>query len=215
MADLGRLGPDTGRRFPWAGLLAVVLPLAAGYGSYKYVAIRLVAPLKAEVAANKKAAEAARTDIDKVTREAERMKREVRALQSIAKVEILWGGASGDKTKLTPDAREAKIAIPFTRNGSFWVSALPGNSAIWYYADEGDTLARIAAQPKVMGAAWLWPILATENNLKMSGTEPLAAGTLVKVPNRINEAQIRRAITEAGTPDKAKDEILAQAGLKP
>ena len=209
-----RLGPDNGSRFPLVPILVVLLPLAAGYGSYKYVAAKVVKPLALEVAANKKAADAVKSDLDKLTRDAERMKREVRALQVIAKVEILWGGASGDKIKLSADAHEAKIAIPFTRNGSFWSSALPGSSAIWYYADEGDTLARVAAQPKVMGAAWLWPILATENNLKMSGTEPLPAGTLVKVPNRINEAQIRRAITEAGTPDKAKDEILAEAGLK-
>lgn len=214
MSDSLRLGPDRGGRFPTLGLLVVLLPLAAAFGTWKYVEIKALRPLNLQVATLRKSFDASQSDQDKMAKEVERMKRQVGALQTIAKVEILWGGAT-DKGKAPETAKETKVEFAFTRNGSNWVSPHEINGTVWYYADQGDTLARIAAQPRVFGTWWLWPILAQENNLKVTGIEPLAAGTLIRIPNRIAEQQIRRAITEAGTPDKAKDEILAQAGLKP
>jgi hypothetical protein len=214
--ELMSLGPDRGSGFPVLPLLVVLLPLIAGYGSYKFVQVRSLRPLVSEVAGMQKAATSSQADQDKMAKEVDRLRRQVGALQAIAKVEIVWGGASDSpKGSKLPEARDTKIDFAYTRAGSFWVHPRDGQATVWYYTDEGDTLARIAAQPRVLGAYYLWPILATENGLKMSATDALPAGSLVRVPLKVNEAQIRRAITEAGAPDKARDDIFAQAGLKP
>lgn len=217
MAEMMRLGPDRGSRLPILPLLVILLPLASAYGTLKYVQTRTLRPLNERLAAMKKAADVSQTDQDKIERDVEKMKREVAALQAIAKVEILWGGelAEGEKKGKPVDAKDTKIDFAFTHQGGVWVNPRATNGTIWYYTDEGETIARISAQSRVLGAYWLWPILAEENNLKVTGTEPLAAGQMLRIPAKIVEYQIRHAITEAGAPDKARDEIFAQAGLKP
>lgn len=217
MAEMMRLGPDRGSKIPILPLLVILLPLCSAYGTWKYVQVKSLRPVNERIAAMKKAAESSQADQDKIARDVERMKREVAALQAIAKVEIFWGGelAGGDKKAKPVEAKDTKIDFSFTHQGGVWVNPRETSGTIWYYTDEGETLARISAQSRVLGAWWLWPILAEENNLKISGTEPLAAGQMLKIPARISEYQIRHAITEAGAPDKARDEIFAQAGLKP
>ena len=214
MADMMRLGPDRGGRFPILALMVVAVPIACSFATWKFVETKALRPLNATIATMKKTAADSQSEQDKMEKEVERMKRQVGALQVIAKVDILWGGAV-DKAKDKVAAKDTKVDFGYTRNGNQWINPHESSGTVWYYTDKGDTLGRIAEQPRALGAYWLWPILVSENNLKVNGTDELPAGSMVRIPNRINEGQIRRAITEAGTPDKAKDEILAQAGLKP
>ena len=213
-----RLGPDRGSKFPVIPLLVILLPAAAAYGAWKYTQVKSIRPLGERIAAMKKAADSSQADQDKMSREVEKMKREIAALQTIAKVDILWGGDAAEKIekgKKPVDAKDLKIDFAYTRQGSVWTNPKAQNGTIWYYTEEGETLGRIAAEQRVLGAYWLWPVLAEENGLKINGTDSLPAGQMLRVPARIAEYQIRHAITEAGAPDKARDEIFAQAGLKP
>ncbi|HUQ42655.1 MAG TPA: hypothetical protein VM052_09150 [Candidatus Limnocylindrales bacterium] len=195
---------------PVVPLLMIAIPIAFMAVSLKVVHSRNLKPVGAEIRRLQKMAEVAQTENERLAKEADTLRRQVDALQAISRVEILWGGAKADATR---------IAFPYARNpNATGVYMHPRESAgtVWYYTDEGDTLSRIAAHPRVLGASVLWPILAAENNMqKVSGTDPLPAGRLIRVPVRVSEAQIRRATVEAGASDKIRNEVFAQAGLKP
>lgn len=212
--EMMRLGPDRGSKIPVLPLLVVLLPIAAGVGTWRYIQVKSIRPLQASVRQIHKSLDKSETEQDGFSRDVTRMKREIDALQAIARVEILWGGEANPKDAKI-EAKDTKIDFAFTHTGNLWVPPKDTGVTTWYYTDEHQTLGRIAAEPRVLGAYWLWPILAAENGLKVNGTEPLPAGQMIRIPARITEYQIRRAITEAGTPDKARDAIFAQAGLKP
>lgn len=204
---LPSIGPDRGTRIPFVALLALLVPVLLSAGVIKLVQTRWIHPLNAQVAALRKSADGEQEKLGKVETEVDRLRRQVAALQAISRVEILWGGAKADTSR---------VAFPYERaqSSSFWAHPTT-DETLWYYTDAGDTLTRIAAHPRVLGAAHLWPILAKENGLRANGNDELPAGKLVRVPARLNEYQIRSAVTEAGAPDKQRNEIFAQAGLKP
>ncbi len=192
--------------FPLLPLLVFVVPLAIAAGSLRYVQTRALRPIRAELEALQKTATAATADNERLSKEVERLGKEMAAVQGVTKVDIVWGGAAeGDK----------RVAFPYQRaaGSGVWAHPRDGSATVWYYSDEGDTLARIAAHPRVLGATHLWPILARENGLKVDGNHPLPAGRLIRVPSKIYESQLRGAITEAGAPNEARDEIFTQAGL--
>lgn len=192
--------------FPLLPLLVFVVPLAVAAGSLRYVQTRTLRPMRAEIASLRKTADAATADGDRLSKEVERLGKEMAAVQGVTKVDIVWGGAAeGDK----------RVAFPYLRaaGSGVWSHPREGQATVWYYTDEGDTLARIAAHPRVLGATHLWPILARENGLKVDGNHPLPAGRLIRVPARLYESQLRGAITEAGAPNEARDAIFTQAGL--
>lgn len=193
-------------RFPWIPLLVVILPLATAGGTLKFLQVRSLRPIKAELTKVRNSALAAESETVRLSAEVTRLSRELKALEGISKVDIVWGGA-GEST--------SRIAFPYQKNGSVWVHPRTGSATVWYYTDEGDTLKKIAAHPRVLGAAHLWPLLAKENGLQADDGTPLPAGRLLRVPDRVYEYQLRHALTVAGTPDKQRNEILAQAGLKP
>lgn len=201
------IGPNRGARVPVVALIAFVVPLVVSAGVLKLVQTRWVHPLNAQVANLRKSADSEKEKQEALQEEVDRLTRQVGALQRISRVEILWGGAEAD-TK--------RVSFPYKRstNATFWEHPVT-NETLWYYTDAGDTLAAIAAHPRVLGAAHLWPILARENGLSPSGSAQLPRGRLVRVPPRLNEFQIRGAVTEAGAPDEQRNEIFAQAGLRP
>lgn len=204
---LPSIGPNRGARVPLIPLLVFLVPAVVSAGAVKFVQARWIHPLNAQAATLRKAVQAQEDSRTSLVEEVDRLRRQVAALQAISRVEILWGGATADTTR---------VAFPYTRpaGSTFWEHPTT-NETLWYYTDEGDTLSRIAAHPRVLGAAHLWPVLATENGLRATGSDSLPGGRLVRVPARLTEYQIRRAITEAGAPDKQRNEIFAQAGLKP
>ena len=204
---LPSIGPDRGTRVPLLGLLALFVPVLLSAGVIKLVQSRWVHPLNAQVVTLRKTTDVEQEKLGEVEDEVDRLRRQVAALQAISRVEILWGGATADTSR---------VAFPYQRaqGSSFWAHPTT-DETLWYYTDEGDTLTRIAAHPRVLGAAHLWPILAKENGLRATGNDALPAGRLVRVPARLNEYQIRGAVTEAGAPDKQRNEIFAQAGMKP
>jgi hypothetical protein len=204
---LPSIGPDRGGRFPIAGLLALFVPVALSVGVVKLVQARWIRPLSRDATQLLKNASAEAEKQAELAEEIDRLTRQVAALQAISRVEILWGGAAADTTR---------VAFPYQRSSgsSIWTHPTT-NETLWYYTDEGDTLSRVAAHPRVLGAAHLWPILARENGLRITGADSLPRGQLVRVPARLNEYQIRGAVTQAGAPDKQRNEIFGQAGLKP
>jgi hypothetical protein len=195
-------------RLPLVPVLVFLIPTALTFASFKYLQIHSLRPIAAEFATLQKQAKSAKDDNERQAAELARLERQVAALQAIQRVEIVWGGALSDTGHVT---------FPYQHDLGGKVFVRPGDSTatVWYYCDEGDTLQRIAAHPQVLGAAYLWPILASSNGLSIDATDPLPAGKLIKVPNRIGEYEIRSAITKAGAPDKARDAIFAVAGLKP
>lgn len=201
------IGPNRGPRVPVVAVLALVVPVLLSAAAVKLVQVRWVRPLNSQTATLRKNATLEREEQEALQEEVDRLTRQVAALQAISRVEILWGGASAD-TK--------RVAFPYRRpNGATYWEHPTTNETLWYYTDEGDTLATIAAHPRVLGAAHLWPILARENGLRPAAGDKLPRGRLVRVPPRLNEYQIRGAVTEAGAPDDQRNEIFAQAGLKP
>lgn len=204
---LPNIGPDRGTRVPFVALLSLLVPVVLAAVTIKFVQSRWIHPLNAQVATLRNAAASEGEEQDKLAMEIDRLTRQVAALQRISRVEILWGGATADTSR---------VAFPYQRpqGATYWAHPTT-DETLWYYTDEGDTLARVSAHPRVLGAAHLWPILAKENGLRGSGADALPAGRLVRVPARLNEYQIRGAVTEAGAPDKQRNEIFAQAGLKP
>ena len=201
------IGPNRGARVPFAALLALAVPIVLSAAVVKLVQSRWVHPLNSQVASLRKSTESEKEKQAALQEEVERLTRQVAALQRISRVEILWGGAEADVKR---------VAFPYKRptGASFWEHPIT-NETLWYYTDAGDTLAAIAAHPRVLGAAHLWPILARENGLQASGSAELPRGRLVRIPPRLNEYQIRGAVTEAGAPDEQRNEIFAQAGLRP
>ena len=204
---LPSIGPNRGPRLPIVGLLAILVPLAASAAAIRFIQIRWVRPLNIQAAALRRNLESEQEAREALGKEIDRLNREVGALQAISRVEILWGGAASDTDR---------VAFPYARpsGATYWAHPIT-DETLWYYTDKDDTLSRIAAHPRVLGAAHLWPILARENGLRVSGADPLPGGRLVRIPARINEYQIRSAVTEAGAPDEQRDAIFAQAGLSP
>lgn len=193
-------------RFPLLPLLVFLVPVVVAAASLRYVQTRSLRPLRAELGALQKTVEAGTAENERLSKEVQRLGKEMAAVQGVTKVDIVWGGAAGG---------DKRVAFPYVRaaGSGVWNHPREGAATVWYYSDEGDTLARIAAHPRVLGATHLWPILARENGLKVDGNHPLPAGRLIRVPSRIYESQLRGAITEAGAPNEARDEIFAQAGL--
>ena len=204
---LPSIGPSRGNRVPIIPALVIVVPLLLSGMAVRLVQQRWVHPLNTQVASLRTRSSTSTEELDKMTREVDRLTRQVGALQAIARVEIVWGGASDT----------SRVAFPYQRpNGAtFWEH--PANpQTLWYYTDEGDTIGRIAGHPRVLGSSYLWPILAQENGIRAdSASTALEKGQLIRVPPRVNEMQLRRALTEAGAPDKARNELFAQAGLRP
>ena len=206
---LPSIGANRGNRLPILPALVVVVPMLLSGVAVRLVQQRWVHPLNTQVASLRKTTGSSTEELEKVTKEVDRLTRQVAALQAIARVEIVWGGAS--------DTTSARVAFPYGRpsGATFWEH--PANpQTLWYYTEEGDTIGRIAAHPRVLGSSYLWPILAQENGIRAdTASSEVAKGQLIRVPPRVNEMQLRRAITEAGAPDKARNENFAQAGLRP
>lgn len=201
------IGPHRSRGVPFAALLAIAMPVLLAAVVVKFVQTRWIHPLNAQTKQLRDTTEADAAKQEELAKEIDRLTRQVAALQAISRVEILWGGANSDTSR---------VAFPYQRaqGSSFW-SHPTTDETLWYYTDQGDTLTRVSAHPRVLGAAHLWPILAKENGLRATGSDELPAGQLIRVPPRLNEYQIRGAVTEAGAPDKQRNEIFSQAGLKP
>lgn len=196
-------------KLPVVPLLLLALPFLVTGAGLKILHTRNLKPVGAEIARLKKIADANAAENDRLAKEVDRLRREVSALQAVSRVEIVWGGAQAD---------DKRIAFPYQKSATasgMWTHPRDGAATVWYYTDAGDTLARIAAHPRVLGASQLWPILAAENGMHgAGGTDELQAGRLIRVPARITEPQIRRAIVEAGASDKARNEIFAAAGIR-
>lgn len=198
------------RGFPVMAILVFAVPVLMTFGGFKYLQVHSMRPIGKDLKVLEENAKNDRADNATQAKQLAQLQRQVAALQAIAKVEIVWGDTSIPQNK--------DISFPYQHDiGSrTWVRPGDSSSTVTYIADDGDTLARVAANPKVLGAAYLWPILASENGLDATdGTWKLKADQLVKVPNRIYEYQIRNAITKAGAPDKARDAIYKVAGLTP
>ena len=204
---LPSIGPQRRGGLPIGALLGIVVPFVLAVVVVKFVQTRWVHPLNSQAKQLRDSSETFAGKQEELSKEVDRLNRQVAALQAISRVEILWGGATSDTSR---------VAFPYQRaqGSSFWAHPTT-DETLWYYTDEGDTLTRVAAHPRVLGAAHLWPILAKENGMRANGTDSLPAGQLIRVPARINEYQIRGAVTEAGAPDKQRNDIFAQAGLKP
>ena len=199
------------RGLPVMAILVVALPALMTFAGFKYLQVHSMRPIGKDLKVLEENAKNDRADNAKQAEQLAQLERQVAALQAIAKVDIVWGDASVAQSK--------EVSFPYQHDmgSKVWIRpAIDSSSTVWYIADDGDTLARVAANPKVLGAAYLWPILANENGLDATdGTFKLKADQLIKVPNRIYEYQIRNAITKAGAPDKARDAIYKVAGLTP
>ncbi len=201
------LGSDRRSRLPILPILVVALPLLSMLVTLRLVQVRSLRPMREELTTIEERFAVAQEERRVLGETVERLQKSVAAMQTISKVQLVWG----DSTEHT------RVAFAYKREpgSSWWEHPREEPYTLYYYASRGDTLARIASHPRILGASYLWPILASENGLRANGSDPLPAGRLIKVPARLHESQIRRAIVEAGAPDKARDEIFGQAGITP
>ncbi len=196
-------------RIPFVPILLLIVPFLVTGAGMMFLRSRSLKPVGAEIARLRKVSDANAAESARLAKEVDRLRREVSALQAVSRVEIVWGGAQAD---------DKRITFPYQKHPTspgIYTHPRDGAATVWYYTDDKDTLARIAAHPRVLGAAHLWPILASENGMQVSGRDELKAGRLIRVPARISEPQIRRAIVEAGASNETRNEIFAAAGIKP